>query len=118
MVPLIYIVGLVAMLFTAVSYVRMARDGRLPRLLAHVHTGRAVPDRAILLVAALTLALGLLLSNQLELLTSMVNFGALTGFLMLHLSVIVHFMWRQKSTQWAQHLLVPLIGFASSPMCC
>jgi len=41
----------------------------------------------------------------------MVNFGALSGFLMLHLSVIVHFMWYQKSRDWLWHLLVPLIGF-------
>jgi amino acid transporter len=46
------------------------------------------------------------------LLTSLVSFGALVGFLFLHLSVIVHFMWRQKSRHWPKHLLVPLIGSA------
>jgi amino acid transporter len=90
----------------------MARDRKLPRTLAHVHPTRKVPERAILLVAIIHLGLGLAAANQLELLASMVNFGALTGFLLLHLSVIVHFMWREKSRDWLRHLLVPLIGFA------
>ncbi len=89
----------------------MARDGKLPRPLARVHPKRKVPDRAILFVAAINLVVGVVLADQLGLLVSMINFGALTGFLMLHLSVIVHFMWRQRSTQWIKHLLVPLIGF-------
>jgi amino acid transporter len=89
----------------------MARDGKLPRALAHVHPKRKIPERALLLVAAVNLGVGLAAANQLELLTAMVNFGALTGFLLLHASVIVHFMWRKKSKQWGRHLLVPLIGF-------
>jgi amino acid transporter len=90
----------------------MARDGKLPRLLAHVNAKREVPERAIFLVAAINIVFGLSMANQIEMLTSMVNFGALTGFLMLHVSVIVHFMWRQKSNDYLRHLLVPLIGFA------
>jgi hypothetical protein len=54
----------------------------------------------------------LALANQLILLISMVSFGALTGFLMLHISVIVHFVLRQKSKDWLRHLVVPLIGLA------
>lgn len=89
----------------------MARDGKLPRLLAHVHPARKVPERAIFLVAAITLVLGLLLVDKLELLTSMVSFGALLGFLLLHLSVIAHFAWRERSRDWWRHLAVPAIGF-------
>jgi amino acid transporter len=105
-------VALAAQVATARLIFAMARDGKLPRLLAHVHPSRKVPDRAILFVALVTLILGFALANELELLTSMVNFGALTGFLMLHLSVMVHFLWRQKSRDWLRHLIAPLIGFA------
>jgi peptidoglycan/LPS O-acetylase OafA/YrhL len=42
----------------------------------------------------------------------MVNFGALTGFMALHLSVIVHFMVRRRSRRWIRHLVVPVIGLA------
>ena len=90
----------------------MARDGRIPRLLARVHPRRRIPDRAILLVGAVSLAVGLLLANELELLASLVNFGALFGFLMLHVAVIVHYALRHKSRDWMRHLLMPLIGSA------
>jgi amino acid transporter len=90
----------------------MARDGKLPRFLAHVHPKRQVPVRAILLVAAITLVLGLALVDRLELLTSMVSFGALIGFLLLHVSVIAHFAWRKRSPRWLAHLVSPAIGFA------
>ena len=42
----------------------------------------------------------------------MVSFGALIGFLMLHISVVVHFIVREKSRNWARHLVVPVIGLA------
>jgi amino acid transporter len=90
----------------------MARDGRIPRLLAHVHPQRKIPDRAILLVGAVNLAVGLVLANELELLASLVNFGALFGFLMLHLAVIAHYALRHRSREWMRHLLMPLTGFA------
>ena len=90
----------------------MARDGRLPRFLAHVHPKRRIPARAILLIAAINLVTGLAFANQLEMLSTLVCFGALIGFLMLHASVIGHFVWRQKSRRWVQHLLVPLVGGA------
>jgi amino acid transporter len=105
-------VGLTAQAATARLLFGMARDGKLPRLLAHVHPKHEVPDRAVLVCAAIYLVLGVAMVNQLELLSTLISFGALTGFLMLHLSVIVHFMWRQKSKDWLRHLLVPLIGFA------
>jgi amino acid transporter len=104
--------ALTAQAATARLIYSMARDGMLPRALAHVGAKRKTPDRAILLVAAITLALGIFLVNQIELLTSIVNFGALTGFLALHISVVVWFMVRQKSRRWFTHLICPLLGFA------
>jgi len=103
--------ALTAQAATARLLFSMARDGKLPRLLAHVNPVRKVPERAVFLVAAITLVLGLLLVDKLELLTSMVSFGALLGFLLLHMSVIAHFIARQKSRDWFRHLAVPGIGF-------
>jgi len=45
-------------------------------------------------------------------LSTLVNFGALTAFLLLHVSVVVHYLVRQKSRNWWLHLVVPVIGFA------
>jgi amino acid transporter len=89
----------------------MARDGRMPRALAHIQPRRRIPDRAILLVGAVNLAVALLLAHELELLASLVNFGALFGFLMLHVAVLVHYRLRTRSRDWLRHLLVPITGF-------
>jgi amino acid transporter len=102
--------ALTAQAATARLLFSMARDGKLPRLLAAVHPVRKVPQNAIFLVAAITLALGVWMVDRLELLTSMVSFGALLGFLLLHLSVMAHFLWRQKSRDLLRHFAVPLIG--------
>ena len=105
-------VAAAAQVATARLMYGMARDGRLPRLLAHVNPRRQVPQRAILLVAFVNLVTGLAFAQQFELLTTLVCFGALVGFLLLHLSVLVHFGWRQKSGRWMLHVVVPLVGAA------
>ena len=87
----------------------MARDGQLPRAFAHIHPQRRVPERAVFLVAAINLVLGLTLVSSFELLTSMVCFGALIGFVMVNLSVIVRF-WREPERSWLRHVVSPLLG--------
>lgn len=90
----------------------MARDGRIPRMLAHIHPRRRIPDRAVLLVGVVNLGVALLLAHELALLASLVNFGALFGFLMLHVAVIVHYSVRGGSRDWLRHLLMPCLGIA------
>jgi amino acid transporter len=77
-----------------------------------VHPERKVPENAIFVVATITLVLGIALVDKLELLTSMVSFGALLGFLLLHASVVMHFVVGEKSRDWPRHLMAPAIGFA------
>ncbi len=43
----------------------MARDGRLPRWLSHVHAGRKTPDRAILMITRLTLVASIVMPRHL-----------------------------------------------------
>lgn len=90
----------------------MARDRKLPSLLSQVSAKRQVPAHAIVLVAAVTIGLILLFENKLTLLVTIVSFGALVGFLVLHASVVMHYMWRNRSRRWVRHLLVPASGFA------
>ncbi len=90
----------------------MARDGELPPALAHIDPKRKVPTRAVLLVAAITLVTATMLVDRLELLASMVSFGALLGFLLLQVSVVAHFAWRERSRNWLRHLAAPAVGFA------
>ncbi len=104
--------ALVAQAATARLLFAMARDGQLPRFLAHVHPTRRVPERAILFVATVSLVLGLFFVGQVGLVSSLVNFGALFSFLMLHVSVVVYFLIRRRSRAFGIHLLSPVIGFA------
>jgi amino acid transporter len=104
--------ALVAQAATARLLFAMARDGQLPRLLAHVHPVRRVPQRAVLFVSAVSLVLGLFFVGQVALLSSLVNFGALFSFLMLHVSVVAYFAVKRRVRRVGAHLLSPVIGFA------
>jgi amino acid transporter len=103
--------SLVAQAATSRLLFSMARDGQLPRFLRDVHPVRRVPQKAILLVAGISLVLGLFLVGQIALLSSLVNFGALFSFLVLHVSVVSHYLFRWRDRRFGMHLIVPLIGF-------
>ncbi|QXI09849.1 APC family permease [Pseudomonas zeae] len=89
----------------------MARDGKLPKVLAKVHPKHNTPYLSIYLVAVLSLVICYLFINSVDTLTSLVNFGALSGFMLLHLTVINYYWRRQKSGQVVRHLTCPVIGF-------
>jgi amino acid transporter len=88
----------------------MARDGKLPSILAKVHPRFKTPYVSTLVVAGVSLLVGLLFAERIDDLTRVVNFGALTGFVLLHLSVINHHLIRGRSGDWLRHLVFPLIG--------
>jgi len=88
----------------------MARDGRLPAVLARIHQRFKTPYVSTLAVAVISLIVGLFFAARMDDLSRIVNFGALSGFLLLHLSVINHFFIRQRSGDWLRHLVFPLIG--------
>jgi len=88
----------------------MARDRKLPTVLASVHPRYRTPYVSTLVVAAISLVVGLFFTKRVDDLTRIVNFGALTGFLLLHLSVINHYFIRERSGDWLRHLLFPLGG--------
>jgi amino acid transporter len=107
--------SLVAQAATSRLLYAMARDRQLPGFLARIHPTRRVPVNATLLVAVISLALGLYMNSRsdgISLLSTLVNFGALTAFLLLHVSVVSHFIVRRKSRDYWRHLAVPVIGFA------
>ncbi|HWN33722.1 MAG TPA: APC family permease, partial [Pseudonocardia sp.] len=107
--------SLVAQAATSRLLYAMARDRQLPALLARVHPVRRVPVNATLLVAAVSLVLGVYLTTRddgITLMSTLVNFGAMTAFLVLHVSVVVHFVIRRRSRDWLRHLVFPVLGFA------
>ncbi|MEU9046949.1 MULTISPECIES: APC family permease [unclassified Kitasatospora] len=93
----------------------MAREGRLPRVLGSVDPASAVPRRALLAAAVITMAAAVWAANRndgLDQLTSVVNMGALTAFALLHASVIGWYTVRHGSRDRLRHLVVPLLGIA------
>jgi amino acid transporter len=90
----------------------MARDGKLPRVLAKVHPRYRTPYVSTLAVAVVSLLVGLLFAERVDDLTRIVNFGALSGFVLLHLSVISHYFYRRRSGDWLRHVVFPLTGLA------
>src|ERR1700730_16024676 len=90
----------------------MARDGKLPAILARVHPRYKTPYVSTLAVALVSLLVALLFANRLDDLSRVVNFGALTGFVLLHMSVINHYFFRRRSGDWLRHIVFPLTGLA------
>lgn len=107
--------SLVAQAATSRLLFAMARDRQLPRFLAKVHPTHKVPVNATLVVAAISLALGLYMASRddgISLLSTLINFGAMTAFLVLHVTVINYFIRRRGSRDYLKHLVYPVIGFA------
>lgn len=99
--------SLVAQAATSRLLFAMARDRQLPSFLRHIHPHTGVPQRAILLVAGLSIVLGEVFVGQIALLSSLCNVGALTAFVLLHSAVLWHFRHQRRRVL---HGLVPLIG--------
>lgn len=100
---------------TAVSRIlfSMGRDRTLPHVLATVSPKYETPYVASIFVGVLSLVL-VLTFGQLgtDTISLFVNFGALTAFLMLHVTVIGYFFVKKRDGRWVAHLLVPLAGIA------
>ena len=106
--------ALVAQAATSRLLYSMARDRQLPGFLAKVHPEHRVPENATFLVAAVSIVLGVYMSSRDDgatVLTTLVNFGALTAFLLLHLSVMVHFLRREGTQNFWKHVASPALGF-------
>ncbi len=90
----------------------MGRDRQLPAILARVHPKYRTPYVGMLAAGTISLAVALAMRKLVDELASVVNFGALAGFLLLHLSVLAKFAIGERSRQWFLHWLVPVAGIA------
>jgi amino acid transporter len=107
--------SLVAQVATSRLLFAMARDRQLPRFLATVSLRHSVPTHAITLTAVVSLAIGLYMNARTDgiaLLSSLINFGAMSAFLVLHVAVVWHYVGRRRSRNLFTHLLIPAAGFA------
>jgi len=90
----------------------MARDRQLPSVLSRVVPGRQVPQNAMLLIAALSLVVGVFGASHSTLLVTLVTFGALTAYILLHVAVLWHLGVRGRERAVFAHLVSPVIGSA------
>jgi amino acid transporter len=88
----------------------MGRDCQLPAVLAKVHAVHGTPYVGMIVTTAISLAVAIAMRYQMDELVSIVNFGALSGFFILHSSVIALFWVRGRSGRWFVHLVVPVAG--------
>jgi amino acid transporter len=88
----------------------MARDRQIPRWFAAVNQRRKIPVRAILTVALLSTGIGLVAINSGDLITSVVTFGCLTSYCLLHVAVMRHFGGGAMRRRLFPHLISPLLG--------
>jgi amino acid transporter len=91
----------------------MGRDRQLPSALGRVHAGTGVPRVATVLSTLTALLVALWLKDRIELLASIISFGALIGFLMLQLAVLVHFHRHPSGRHVFFHRVVPVVGILS-----
>jgi amino acid transporter len=92
----------------------VSRDGMLPAsgFLSSAHPRYRTPFNATVFVGVVTLAVALIF--ELDTITKFVNFGALTAFMALNISVIAYFFIRQgrrSGRELVFYLLFPLLGF-------
>ncbi|MDJ0384198.1 APC family permease [Streptomyces sp. G-G2] len=93
----------------------MARDRRLPQVLARTWSG--TPRPALLVAATVTLVAAVWAARRddgLDHLVSVVDIGALVAFTLLHASVVGWFVVRrgEGAPDWWKHLVVPVLGAA------
>jgi len=89
----------------------MARDGFLPKPLAKVHPKFKTPHISTLFIAVISLVITLGFTQGIQDLAELINFGALSAFIILNFTVIYYFIYKKKSKQYFKHLVLPLIGF-------
>lgn len=85
----------------------MARDKFLPGPLSKIHPIYRTPYMSIIAIAVLSLILGVSLS--VDFLAKLINFGALTSFIILNISVFWLFFIRDKQRTGFKNLLTNLI---------
>lgn len=104
--------SLVCMSSSARILFAMARDGHLPEPLSRVHPRMRSPVVAVLTVAVLATSLAFWALPHADLLGGLVSFGALSGFLLVNLSVIASYGLRGGSRRWLRHWILPALGTA------
>lgn len=89
----------------------MGRDGLLPkRFFGYLHPVHRTPTHNIILMCIIGIIGAIFL--DIPVVTELLNFGGLFGFMCVNLAVIKYFYIDRNDRQWLSCLLLPGIGFA------
>ena len=89
----------------------MGRDQVLPKgFFTYLHPKYKTPTYNILLMCCIGIVGALYL--DISLVTELLNFGGLFGFMCVNISVISYYFFRQRQRRFFSYLLFPLIGFS------
>lgn len=89
----------------------MGRDEVLPKkFFTHLHPKYKTPTYNIFIMATIGI-IGAITMN-ISLVTELLNFGGLFGFMCVNLSVIVYYFIRKKERKVLKYLILPSLGFA------
>jgi amino acid transporter len=89
----------------------MSRDGLLPKLFSKIHPKYQTPYAGVTFIGFLSLGCALIFT--VDGLARLVNFGAITSFIMLHVAVIRFFFFKEKNFNFhgfIRYLLFPVLG--------
>ncbi|REB11017.1 APC family permease [Sporosarcina sp. BI001-red] len=88
----------------------MGRDEVLPKkFFTHLHPKYQTPMYNILLMCGISIVGALVL--PMNLVAELMNFGGLSGFMLVNLSVIVYYYFRKKEKKFVRYLMIPGLGF-------
>ncbi len=90
----------------------MSRDNLLPKCFAKVHHKYKTPVFSLFFIAVISMVSGIYFYDRVDDLTRLVNFGALTCFIVLHLSVIIFYVFKKRQYNVLLHILFPILGLA------
>lgn len=93
----------------------MGRSGSLPRVFSRLSARTGVPVVGVLVASAGNVLVAGWASTRgdgLDLVSSMVDVGAITGFVLVHASVIGYFVLRRRggAVRPVRHLVIPVLG--------
>ncbi len=88
----------------------MGRDRQMPAIFARVHPRTQQPYMANLFVGAVSLVLALAFQDQIEQLALFQNFGALSCFCLVNISVTGFFWVKRGERRVVSYLMLPLVG--------
>jgi len=106
----VFSAGLAGQASAARVMLGMGRDGKLPKkFFSHIHPKFSTPTNNIIVMTGIAIVGSIFL--RMDFIVDLMSFGALFAFIMVNLSVVVHYFFRTKDRNALFNLIFPGLGF-------